>query len=153
SLGRTVALKVLSPSLGADEEFRERFDRESKLAAALDHPNVIPIYDAGEYDGRLYIAMRYVESGDLGSIIKPDAPLGLGQTIFVLEQVAAALDHAHRRGLVHRDVKPANILIATPADRVYLTDFGVVKQAGATGLTKTGYFLGTFAYAAPEQIE
>jgi serine/threonine protein kinase len=153
SLGRIVALKVLSAPLAADEDFRERFVRESKLAAALDHPNIIPIYDAGEADGRLFIAMRHVDGGDLGSLISPEAPLGLGQTIFFIEQVAGALDHAHRRGLVHRDVKPANILVATPSDRVYLTDFGVVKQADTPGLTKTGYFLGTFAYAAPEQIE
>ncbi len=153
SLGRIVALKILSPALAADDDFRERFVRESKLAAALDHPNIIPIYDAGDFDGKLFIAMRHVDGGDLGSLIEPDAPLGLGQTIFFIEQVAGALDHAHRKGLVHRDVKPANILVATPSDRVYLTDFGVVKQADTPGLTKTGYFLGTFAYAAPEQIE
>jgi serine/threonine-protein kinase len=153
SLGRVVALKVLSPPLASDDEFRERFVRESKLAAALEHPNIIPVYDAGEAEGLLYIAMRHVNGGDLGSLIKANAPLGLGQTIYFIEQVAGALDHAHRQGLVHRDVKPANILVETPSDRVYLTDFGVVKQTSTPGLTKTGYFLGTFAYAAPEQIE
>ncbi len=153
SLGRVVALKVLSPGLASDDEFRERFVRESKLAATLEHPNIIPIYDAGEADGLLYIAMRLVNGGDLGALIKAQAPLGLGQTIYFIEQVSGALDHAHRQGLVHRDVKPANILVDSPSDRVYLTDFGVVKQTATPGLTKTGYFLGTFAYAAPEQIE
>jgi predicted Ser/Thr protein kinase len=153
SLGRTVALKVLSAALAGDDDFRERFIRESKLAATLEHPNIIPIYDAGEAEGCLFIAMRYVEGGDLGSLIKANDSLGLGQTIFLIEQVAGALDHAHRQGLVHRDVKPANILVERPSDRAYLTDFGVVKQTATPGLTKTGYFLGTFAYAAPEQIE
>jgi serine/threonine-protein kinase len=153
SLGRTVALKVLSTWLGEDEAFRERFIRESKLAAALEHPNIIPIYDAGESNGVLYIAMRHVAGGDLGTRIKQNGPLSLGQTIFYLEQVAGALDQAHSEGLVHRDVKPGNILIENTSDRVYLTDFGVVKQSTAPGLTKTGHFLGTFAYAAPEQIE
>jgi len=96
-LGRVVALKVLSAALAADGEFRERFVRESKLAATLEHPNIIPIFDAGESDGRLYIAMRHVEGGDLGSLIKSSAPLGLGQTIFFVEQLAGALDHAHRQ--------------------------------------------------------
>src|SRR6185437_14320097 len=110
-LGRIVALKVLSPALAADDEFRERFVRESKLAATLEHPNIVPIYDAGEADGRLFIAMRYIEGGDLGDLIRSGASLGLGQTVFFVEQVAAALDHAHRQGLVHRDVKPANVLV------------------------------------------
>src|SRR6266540_1601000 len=152
-LGRSVALKVLSANLSSDESFHERFTRESKMAAALEHPNIIPIYDAGEADGFLYIAMRYVEGTDLSFLIEESGQLGLGQALFFLEQVAGALDQAHERGLVHRDVKPANILIARPSDRVYLTDFGVGKQSSTDRLTKTGYFLGTFAYAAPEQIE
>jgi serine/threonine protein kinase len=152
-LGRTVALKILSASLADDDEFRERFVRESKLAATLEHPNIIPIFDAGETQGLLFIAMRHVVGGDLKSLIKPAAPLGLGQTIFIIEQVAGALDHAHRKGLVHRDIKPANILVESPSDRVYLTDFGVAKQRLSPGLTRTGYFVGTFIYAAPEQIE
>jgi Protein kinase domain len=153
NLGRMVALKVLSTNLAADESFRERFTRESRMAAGLEHPNVIPIYDAGESDGFVYIAMRRVDGTDLGSIIEESGPLSPGESVFLLEQVAGALDQAHEEGLVHRDVKPANILIAKPADRVYLTDFGVGKQSSASRLTKTGYFLGTFAYAAPEQIE
>jgi predicted Ser/Thr protein kinase len=152
-LGRSVALKVLSANLSSDESFHERFTRESKMAAALEHPNIIPIYDAGEADGFLFIAMRYVEGTDLSVLIEESGQLGLGQAVFLLEQVAGALDQAHERGLVHRDVKPANILIARPSDRVYLTDFGVGKQSSTNRLTKTGYFLGTFAYAAPEQIE
>jgi serine/threonine protein kinase len=152
-LGRTVAIKLLSAALAADASFRERFTRESRLAATLDHPNIIPIFDAGEADGFLYIAMRHVDGIDLGTLIERDGPLALGQTLFFIEQVAGALDQAHEQGLIHRDVKPANILIARPSDRVFLTDFGVVKEASSQGLTKTGYFLGTFEYAAPEQIE
>jgi serine/threonine protein kinase len=152
-LGRMVALKLLTPALAADESFRERFIRESRLAATLDHPNIIPIYDAGEAEGFLYIAMRHVEGSDLGEILKETGQLPIAQTLFYIEQVAGALDQAHEQGLVHRDVKPANILIAKPSDRVYLTDFGVVKATSSGGLTKTGYFLGTFEYAAPEQIE
>jgi hypothetical protein len=152
-LGRMVALKLLSPALATDPAFQERFIRESQLAASLDHPNIIPIYDAGESEGFLYIAMRHVEGPDLGAVLEKEGPLALGQALFYIEQVASALDQAHSQGLVHRDVKPANIMIARPADRVYLTDFGVVKQTSSGGLTKTGFFLGTFEYAAPEQIE
>jgi serine/threonine protein kinase len=152
-LGRTVALKLLSASLAGDQSFRDRFGRESRLAATLDHANIIPIYDAGEAEGFLYIAMRHVEGYDLGTLLEQEGPLPLGQTLFYMEQVAGALDQAHEQGLIHRDVKPGNILIARPSDRVFLTDFGVVKEASSQGLTKTGYFLGTFAYAAPEQIE
>ena len=152
-LGRMVALKLLAPALATDETFQDRFIRESQLAASLDHPNIIPIYDAGEAEGFLYIAMRHVDGVDLGSHLEQGGQLPLGQTLFYMEQVAGALDQAHSQGLVHRDVKPANILIARPSDRVYLTDFGVVKQTSSAGLTKTGFFLGTFEYAAPEQIE
>jgi serine/threonine-protein kinase len=153
TLDRTVALKVLAPELAADDGFRERFLRESRLAAALDHPNVIPIYDAGEDRGFLYIAMRYVDGGDLRSLIERDGSLGLGESLFVLEQVASALDAAHAKGLVHRDVKPANILVVKPSDHVYLCDFGIAKMEASTGLTRHGDFVGTFEYAAPEQLE
>jgi serine/threonine protein kinase len=152
-LGRTVALKLLSATLASDPSFRERFTRESRLAATLDHPNIIQVYDAGEADGFLYIAMRHVDGVDLGSLIERSGPLPLGQTVFYIDQIAGALDQAHAQGLIHRDVKPANILIARNSDRAFLTDFGVVKQASSQGLTKTGFFLGTFEYAAPEQIE
>jgi hypothetical protein len=153
-LGRKVALKLLAPALSHDDSFRERFDRESRRAAEIDHPNIIPIYDAGEADGQLYIAMRYVQGSDLKTLIEQDGPLGVGRTLFILEQAAAGLDAAHARDLVHRDVKPANILIEQPSEHVYLTDFGVVKHTAASqGLTRTGLFIGTVDYAAPEQIE
>jgi serine/threonine protein kinase len=152
-LGRTVALKLLSATLASDPSFRERFTRESRLAATLDHPNIIQVYDAGEADGFLYIAMRHVDGVDLGTLIERSGPLPLGTTLFYIDQIASALDQAHAQGLIHRDVKPANILIARNSDRAFLTDFGVVKQASSQGLTKTGFFLGTFEYAAPEQIE
>jgi serine/threonine-protein kinase len=152
-LGRQVALKLLAAELGWDEQFRERFVRESNVAAAIDHPNIIPIYDAGESDGVLYIAMRLIRGPDLKDILKRDQRLSVGHTLFLIEQVSSALDAAHAHGLVHRDVKPANILVEEGSDRVYLTDFGIAKQTIARGLTSTGHFLGTVDYAAPEQIE
>jgi len=152
-LGRKVALKVLAPELlGRDDSFRERFIRESHMAARLDHPNSIPIYDAGEADGYMYIAMRYVDGRDLGQVIE-GGPLGLGRTLYIVEQVASALDTAHAHDLVHRDVKPANILLVGDSDRLYLTDFGVAKPATSGGLTRTGFFIGTPDYSSPEQIE
>jgi predicted Ser/Thr protein kinase len=151
-LGRKVALKVLTTELAWDEQFRERFVRESHIAATIDHPNIIPIYDAGEADGLLYIAMRFVQGPDLKEILKR-GNLGIGRTIFLIEQLASALDSAHAHSLVHRDVKPGNILIDESTDHAYLTDFGVAKQTTARGLTSTGHFLGTVEYAAPEQIE
>src|SRR4029450_6679307 len=151
-LGRKVALKVLTTELAWDEQFRERFVRESHIAAAIDHPNIIPIYDAGEADGLLYITMRFVQGPDLREGLRR-GPLGVGRTIFPGEQLASALDAAHAHALVHRDVKPGNILIEESTDHAYLTDFGVAKQTTARGLTSTGHFLGTVEYAAPEQIE
>ena len=151
-LGRKVALKVLTTELAWDEQFRERFVRESHIAAAIDHPNIIPIYDAGEADGLLYIAMRFVQGPDLKEVLKRGS-LGVGRTIFLIEQLASALDAAHAHALVHRDVKPGNILLEESTDHAYLTDFGVAKQTTARGLTSTGHFLGTVEYAAPEQIE
>jgi serine/threonine protein kinase len=151
-LARKVALKVLTNELAWDEQFRERFVRESHIAATIDHPNIIPIYDAGEADGLLYIAMRFVQGPDLKEILKRGS-LGVGRTIFLVEQLASALDAAHAHSLVHRDVKPGNILLEESTDHAYLTDFGVAKQTTARGLTSTGHFLGTVEYAAPEQIE
>jgi serine/threonine protein kinase len=151
-LGRKVALKVLTTELAWDEHFRERFVRESRIAATIDHPNIIPIYDAGEADGLLYIAMRFVQGPDLKEILQR-GNLGVGRTIFLIEQLANALDAAHAHSLVHRDVKPGNILLDETTDHAYLTDFGVAKQTTARGLTSTGHFLGTVEYAAPEQIE
>lgn len=149
---RAVALKVLAPELAADQLFRERFVHESQLAASLEHPNVVPIYGAGERDGVLYIAMRYVAGGDLKKLLKERVRLSGTETISVAMQVAGALDAAHARGLIHRDVKPANILIGE-GQHMLLADFGVARGAASTGLTRTGAFLGTVDYAAPEQIE
>ncbi|HEX3268009.1 MAG TPA: serine/threonine-protein kinase [Gaiellaceae bacterium] len=156
-LGNTVALKLLSAELAEDESFRERFVRESRTAASLAHPHIIPIYDAGDAEGVLYIAMRYVEGPDLKALaageelLPPDRVLRLGA------QVASALDAAHARGMIHRDVKPANILVESGAegrDHAYLADFGLTKHVEShTGITGTGQFVGTIDYMAPEQIE
>ncbi|HYG70686.1 MAG TPA: protein kinase [Actinomycetota bacterium] len=155
-LGRRVAIKVLAPELAADEAFRSRFVRESQLAAGLDHPNIVPVFEAGETDGQLYIAMRYVRGTDLRTLIVREGPLDPERTVELLRPVASALDAAHRRGLVHRDVKPANILIASDEgeEHVYLSDFGLTKHASSrSGLTRTGQFMGTVDYVAPEQIQ
>jgi serine/threonine protein kinase len=157
-LNNVIALKVLAPELAADDVFRARFLEESRIAASLNHPNVIPIYDMGSSDGLLYIAMRYVSGTDLRQIIKKRGRLQPETALFLLGQVARALDAAHRQGLVHRDVKPGNMLIERGSDEgdpdhVYLADFGITKHAmSRTGLTSTGQFLGTIDYVAPEQI-
>jgi YVTN family beta-propeller protein len=158
-LGRKVALKLLAPELATNEAFRDRFIRESRLAASIDHPNIIPIYDADEVDGVLYIAMRYVEGTDLKGLLRRTGPLDPARAANIVSQAARALDAAHVRGLIHRDVKPANILIV-PAededstDHVYLSDFGLVKRVEAESrITGTGQFVGTVEYVAPEQIE
>jgi serine/threonine protein kinase len=128
SLERPVALKLIAPELAEDEHFRSRFLREPRLAASLDHPNVIPIYEAGERDGRLYLAMRYVEGSDLKTLVERDGKLSSDGALRVLAQVAGAPDSAHRRGLVHRDVKPANVLLDEDG-HVYLTDFGAIARS------------------------
>jgi DNA-binding beta-propeller fold protein YncE len=154
-LGRKVALKLLVPELAESERFRERFFRESQVAASLDHPHIVPIYAAGEADGRLYLAMRYVEGYDLRQLIAREAPLDPDRALRLIEQVGDALDAAHERGLVHRDVKPANILIAgrSVREHCYLTDFGLTKQTSSiSGLTGTGELVGTIEYVSPEQI-
>ena len=129
SLERPVALKLIAPELAAGRAFPRRFLREPRLAASLDHPNVIPIYEAGERDGQLYLAMRYVEGSDLKTLLERDGTLAPERALPVLAQVAGALDAAHRRGLVHRDVKPANVLLDEDG-HAYLTDFGITKQVG-----------------------
>jgi len=156
-LGRRVALKVLDPEMAEDEAFRERFIRESRIAAGLDHPNVITVYDAGEAEGVLYLSMRYVEGTDLELLLRAETRLDPPRAISIVSQCAEALDAAHAEGLIHRDVKPANILLSsemrTPGDRVYLSDFGVTKRLhSGAGLTRTGQFVGTVDYVAPEQI-
>jgi hypothetical protein len=158
SLGRKVALKILRPDLAADDRFRRRFLHESRIAAAIDHPNVIPIYEAGEDDGLLYIAMRYVEGLDLATLLQREGRLAPARTMAILSQVAHALDAAHARGLVHRDVKPANILLLPAAggggEHAYLCDFGLMKELDAeVALTGTDQFVGSVPYVAPEQVE
>ena len=152
-LGRSVALKLLSPELADSERFRDRFLRESRLAASIDHPNIVPIYDADEADGTLFIAMRYVEGTDLKELIRSEGRLDAGRTAAIVGQVASALDAAHALGLVHRDVKPSNVLL-TPDDHVYVSDFGLTKRAlSVSGLTATGQLVGTIDYVAPEHIK
>jgi YVTN family beta-propeller protein len=154
---RQVALKLLLDPATASEGFRARFLRESELAAAIDHPNVLPVYDAGDTDGVLWIAMRYVDGIDLAALLEREGPLAPEQALAIVGQVAGALDAAHTRGLVHRDVKPGNILLAMDDGAVvhaYLADFGLTKRiGGARGLTVSGQVLGTIDYVAPEQIE
>ena len=153
ALERKVALKLLAPELTGDEGFRSRFLRESRVAASLDHPNVIPIYEAGEADGLLCIAMRYVEGTDLKILLRREGALGPERALSYCAQVAAALDAAHGRGLVHRDVKPSNVLI-THDGHCYLADFGLTHDAAdRSDLTRSGQFIGSVDYAAPEQIE
>jgi serine/threonine protein kinase len=154
ALGRKVALKVLAPELAEDPRFRDRFLRESRIAATLEDPNILPVHEAGEADGALFIAMRYVRGTDLRRLIDEQGPLEPERTVSIVTQVASALDAAHAEGLIHRDVKPANVLLTPgPPDRVYLSDFGVTKRVSSeSGLTKTGQFVGTLDYVAPEQI-
>jgi len=157
-LSSIIALKVLAPELAADDVFRARFLEESRIAASLNHPNVIPIYDMGSQDDLLYIAMRYVSGTDMRQMIKKRGRILPATALFLVGQAARALDAAHRKGLVHRDVKPGNLLIERGSDdadpdHVYLADFGITKHAmSRSGLTSTGQFLGTIDYVAPEQI-
>jgi serine/threonine protein kinase len=156
ALDRKVALKVLTAELGADQDFRDRFIREARLAAQIDHPNVIPVYDAGLEGGLLYIAMRYVDGTDLRAVIDAEQALSTGRTVQIVSQVGQALQAAHDKGLVHRDVKPANILLEprTSGERVFLSDFGLTKRVdSASRMTKAGMFVGTVSYAAPEQLQ
>jgi YVTN family beta-propeller protein len=155
ALDRECALKLISPALSSDPRFRERFQRESRLAASLEHPNIVPVDHAGDEGGTLYLAMRLVVGSDLHRIVESEGPLELGRVARMIGGVAAGLDAAHARGLVHRDVKPANVLTEGAAgdERVFLTDFGVSRSAarGST-VTSSGELLGSPDYMAPEQI-
>jgi serine/threonine-protein kinase len=155
-LGRLVALKIMAPAVAEDALFRQRFTRESRAAAAVDHPHIIPVYEAGEAGGVLFIAMRFVGGGDVGSLLRREGPLPSARAASIISPVASALDAAHAAGLVHRDVKPANMLLDTHPgrpDHVYLSDFGLSKGVQSGRLTASGQFLGTPDYIAPEQIE
>jgi YVTN family beta-propeller protein len=150
ALDRRVALKVVAPELQEDGSFRERFLREARLAASLEHPNIIPVYDAGVEGGTLFLAMRFVDGENLGAVIEREGRLHPDRAVEILVKVASALDEAHRNDLVHRDVKPDNVLLGKTGG-VYLTDFGLVRRLdSASRLTKTGYMMGTLNYMAPE---
>ncbi len=157
-LPRRDVIKVLAEAVTADSEFRERFNREADLAATLWHPHIVGVHDRGEFDGRLWISMDYVEGTDASRLVKERYSEGMpvGEVCAILQAVASALDYAHDRGLLHRDVKPANILLTHPGDddqRILLADFGVARHLGnISGITETNVAVGTVAYAAPEQL-
>jgi eukaryotic-like serine/threonine-protein kinase len=150
-LDRNVAIKRLSPALTGDEVFRERFVREARMAAALSHPNIVTVYDVGEEEGIPYIVMEYVEGDTLAELMKRKGPLDPDRTVDLVLQVCAGLEHAHASGLVHRDIKPQNLLVR-PDDTVKIADFGIARPLDSnTELTQVGTVLGTAAYLAPEQ--
>jgi tRNA A-37 threonylcarbamoyl transferase component Bud32/CheY-like chemotaxis protein len=153
NLRRRAAIKIIAPDLAESEGFRERFTREARIAAALQHPNIVTVYDAGEVDGLLYLAMQYIEGDDLAGMLRAEGRLRPYRAVDVCRQVAAALDAAHAMGLIHRDVKPANVLIE--GRTAFLTDFGLTKrlEGTRTQLTRAGDVVGTIHYVAPEQIE
>jgi serine/threonine protein kinase len=148
---RIVALKVLPTQFADDAVFQERFRREARSAAALDEPHVVPIHDFGEINGRLFVTMRLIKGRDLHNLLKSDGPIDPARAVGIIDQVASALHAAHQVNLVHRDVKPSNILVADD-DFAYLIDFGIARAAGQTGLTSTSTVIGTWAYMAPERV-
>jgi serine/threonine-protein kinase len=155
ALDHLVALKVISPALASDARFRRRFEEESRIAVSIRHPNVVPIHNAGEEDGLLFVTMDLIEGTDLRGVLNREGTVDPQRTARIVSEVASALDAAHARGLVHRDIKPGNILVegSGETERTYLTDFGLARQVDATtGVTATGAFVGTLDYVAPEQI-
>jgi serine/threonine protein kinase len=155
SVDRRVALKVIAPALAEDESLRRRFERESRVAIEIEHPNIVPVYATGAAEGLLFIAMRYIDGRDLRRVVDAESPMSPKRVLALLEQIASGLDAAHRKGLVHRDVKPANVMVERlGADRehCYVLDFGLAKQSGSGGLTRTGGWVGTLDYVAPEQV-
>ena len=157
ALGRPVAVKVIAPHYAEDPGFRERFQHEAHLAASIDHPNVIPVYEAGEGDGLLFLIMRWVQGTELRALLRREGRLEPAHAVRLLRPVSSALHAAHRRGLVHRDVKPANVLVAVgdgEEEHVYLTDFGIARRLDTdAAMTRTGALVGTLDYVAPERIE
>ena len=152
NLQRRAAIKIIAPEFADTKGFRSRFIREARIAAALQHPNIVTVYDAGQSGETLYIAMQFIRGSDLAAILNEEGRLRPYRAIDVCRQVASALDAAHGMGLIHRDVKPGNVLIE--GRRAYLTDFGLTKRGGSkTGLTQAGELVGTIHYVAPEQIE
>ncbi|GHI05031.1 serine/threonine protein kinase [Streptomyces cellostaticus] len=157
-LGRTVALKLLAPEYTRNDAFRRRFTQECRVAAAIEHPHIVPVFEAGETDGILYIAMCYVIGQDLRALLDREGPLPVPAALRIAAQLASALDAAHEHDLVHRDVKPGNVLVAKGVDsdhpeHVYLTDFGLAKKSlSLTGFTTAGEFVGTLDYVAPERV-
>jgi serine/threonine protein kinase len=153
--GKDVALKVIAPELSQDREFRIRFQREYRAEASINHPNVMRVFGAGAKDGLLYVTMRYIDGTDLDRLLANGARLAPGRAAALIAQVASGLDAAHERGIVHRDVKPANVLLDGPTDEPHaiLTDFGLMKNLNSkVQLTMAGSFVGTCNYASPEQL-
>ena len=153
SLERRAAVKIIAPELAEAGGFRERFNHEARIAAALRHPNIVTVYDAGEVDGLIYLAMQYIEGSDLAAVLREQGRLRPYRAIEVCRQIASALDAAHALGLIHRDVKPANVLIE--GHTAFLTDFGLTKRLDSehAQITRAGDVVGTIHYIAPEQIE
>jgi len=156
-LDRVVALKVISPALASDPDARRRFTQEARSAASVLHPHVVPVFDAGEASGVLYLAMELIDGVDLGKLLRTDGPLPPRRAVAIVAQLASALDSAHEHGLVHRDVKPENVMLASREgrDHAYLTDFGLAKvlRGGASASTPGHTLhLGTHGYISPEQI-
>jgi serine/threonine protein kinase len=149
--GEVVALKLVKGEIAKDDVFRRRFDREARTAARVGHPNVVPVIDTGEFNGIPYMAQQFITGGSLEHRIKRDGKLGLALTLDICTQVADGLDAMHAEGLIHRDVKPANILL-DETDKAYITDFGLMKDREASVLTRPGQALGSMDYMAPEQI-